>query len=98
MKTRIGYETSFEAIASVIRAWDPYALLAQDCPADEFDSEISKLVAYVPGIANPTDAARAISQVFSAAFEPHLFTPAQCAEPGEALFANLVSAGLVAQS
>ena len=96
MKDRHDYEEALQVIGQVVRAWDPYGLLAEDAPADEFDAEIAQLVTHVPRMHSASDAAQAISVVFSKAFEPQLFTPSACAAPGAELFARLVSAGLVA--
>jgi len=95
MQTRKDYEHALDVIGQVVRSWDPYALLADGAPADEFDAEIALLVAHVPSIHSGDDAAHAISAVFSQAFEPELFTSVVCAEPGALLFAKLEQAGLV---
>ncbi len=95
MKDRPDYEQALQVVRQVVRAWDPYELLAEGAPDDEFDAEIAQLVTRVPSMHSATDAAHAISAVFSKAFEPKLFTPAACAAPGAELFAGLVHAGLV---
>jgi Domain of unknown function (DUF1871) len=97
MHNRADYEKALVIVGSVVRAWDPYCLLEGGAPSDEFDAEIAQLVTHIPRISTPADAAQAISTVFSAAFEPGLFTPAQCAELGQELFARLVEAGLVSR-
>ena len=98
MHNRADYEKALVIVGSVVRAWDPYCLLEGGAPSDEFDAEIAQLVTHIlPRISTPADAAQAISTVFSAAFEPVLFTPAQCTEPGQELFARLVEAGLVSR-
>jgi len=96
MKDRRDYEQALQVVGQVMRAWDSYSLLAEGAPADEFDTEIALLVARVPNIHSATDAAHAISAIFSKAFEPRLFTPEACAEPGAQLFAKLDQTGLVA--
>lgn len=95
MHNRADYEKALVIVCSVVRAWDPYCLLEGGAPSDEFDAEIAQLVTHIPRISTPTDAAQAISTVFSAAFDPGLFTPAQCTDLGQELFARLVEAGLV---
>lgn len=97
MHNRADYEKALVIVGSVVRAWDPYCLLEGGAPSDEFDAEIAQLVTHIPHIHTPTDAAQTISTVFSAAFEPGLFTPAQCTDPGQELFARLVEAGLVSR-
>jgi hypothetical protein len=95
MRTREDYDSALHVVASVVRSWDPYSLIGSDAPPDEFDSEIAKVVACIPRISDAASAAAALSSVFSASFESGLFSPAQCAAPGQELFAKLSSAGLV---
>ena len=95
MKSREDFDAAYEIVGSVMRAWDPYCLLGSGAPDDEFDPEISRLVARIPHITSSSAAAAVISEVFSAAFEPELFSPAQCAGPAQELFARLSAAGLV---
>ena len=96
MKTRSDYEGATQVVAAVVRRWDPYALLAEGCPPDEFDSEIASVVAEVPRIRSRADAADALSRVFSSAFEPERFRPDECAQPGAELYEALVAAGVIA--
>lgn len=96
MRDRRDYEEALQVVGRVVRAWDPYGLLAAGAPVDEFDSEIAQLVTRVPQMHSAEDATRAISAVFSEAFEPQLFGHGACAEPGAELFSALVCAGLVA--
>ncbi len=95
MQTRDDYDLALQVVGSVIRAWDPYCLLAEGAPDDEFDDQIAKIATYIPHIASPFDAAKAISVVFSAGFGADSFSPEDCADPGTKLFAKLSAAGLV---
>jgi len=95
MKSRDDHEKTVAVVASIVYRWDPYGLLESGAPRSEFDAEIGRVVAQVPEMREPKDATLALSKVFSAAFEPHLFTPAACASYGEMLFRQLVEAGLV---
>jgi hypothetical protein len=83
-------------VREVVHRWDPYALLAEGCPLDEFDSEIVAVVAQVPHIRSRIDAALALSRVFSSAFQLEGFQPDDCSEPGNELYEALTAAGLVA--
>jgi hypothetical protein len=74
MRNRTDYENAISVIGLVVRAWNPYRLIESGAPADEFDAEIARLATYVPRISNAADTAKALSEVFSAAFEPALFT------------------------
>ena len=98
MKSREDFDAAFEIVSNVVRSWDPYCLIGSGAPADEFDAEIGRLVARIPHITSSAAAAAAISDVFSTAFEPKLFSPAQCAAPAEKLFARLSAAGLAPQA
>ena len=96
MRTREDFDAALPLVASVVRSWDPCDLLALGAPPDEFDGEIARVVSCIPRISNAAAAAEVLSSVFSASFEPELFSSAQCAVPGEELFASLSAAGLVA--
>jgi hypothetical protein len=95
MKTKSDYKRAMEVVGSVIHRWDPYSLLAHGCPRDEFDSEIASVVAQIPRIVSAHDAARAVSTVFSSAFQHEGFSPEDCAAVGGELFETLREHGLV---
>ena len=96
MKNREDYDKAIEIIGAVIRAWDPYGLIANGSPIDEFDAEIAMLTTKVPRIRSIDDAAQAVSIVFSEQFEPEKFSPADCFEPGQEIFIALKQAKLIA--
>jgi len=98
MKSRDDYDAALHIVGAVVRSWDPYSLINSGAPTDEFDSEIAQIVTLIPGISSPSAAATALSSVFSAAFEPELFSAAQCSVPGQELFAKLAAAGLAPQA
>lgn len=91
MKTKTDYKLALQVVSEVIRAWDPYSLLAGGCPTDEFDSEIASVVAQIPRIKSEQDATHALSRIFSSAFEPERFKPDDCAETGGQLFSALLT-------
>jgi hypothetical protein len=95
MKTRDDYKRALAAVTSVVHCWDPYGLLAGGAPSDEFDPEIAQVVTRIPHIHTAQDAANALSLVFSEAFEPDLFTPELCLQPGSQLYTLLKEMGLV---
>ena len=82
-------------VRAVIHKWDPYSLIEGGAPEDEWDGEILKIVGRVRGIKSPTDAAVAVSDVFSSAFELEGFKKEDCAEVGQRLFDALKEAGLI---
>jgi len=98
MKPRQDFDAALEIVGGVVRAWDPYCLIGSGAPACEFDAQIGRLVARLPSITSSAAAAVALSEIFAAAFEPSLFSPAQCAAPAEELFARLSAAGLAPQA
>ena len=95
MRNRDDYERAIAVTAAVLREWDPYCLLEDGAPLDEFEGEIAKVVAQIPRMSNASDAAIAVSQVFAKAFESEVFTPVACTDIGERLYTSLIKAGLV---
>ena len=95
MKTEADYKRAIEVVGSVIRRWDPYALLAHGAPSDEFDPLITRLVVQIPRIGSAHDAAQAVSRVFSSAFQPEGFSLEDCATVGSELFDALSAQKLV---
>jgi hypothetical protein len=94
LKTRTDYELAVRVVRDLVHEWDPHGLLAGGAPRDEFDMEIAQLVSQVPRIRTVGDAISSVSMVFSAAFEPELFTPGHCAEVGQKLYDALTKSGL----
>jgi hypothetical protein len=92
---RTKYSHMWDVTAEVIRAWDPYGLLAGGAPHDEFDQEIASLVAQIPRMHSAADAEHAVSRIFSANFEADSFTVEVCSDVGKKLFAALSEQGLV---
>ncbi len=95
MKTRQDYERALLTIGEIIRAWDPYDLIAEGAPQDEFDAEIAQLTTQIPRIRTVDDAAQAISTVFSEAFGPDNFQVENCREVGRILYDGLVRSGFI---
>ena len=89
------YRLMWQATADVLREWDPYLLLAGGSPKDEFDSEISSVVAQIPRIHSATDAAHAVSRTFSSSFGSDSFSPKACSDVGAKLFSCLQERGLL---
>lgn len=89
------YQQMWEVTAGVIKSWDPYNLLSDGAPTDEFDQEISLVVAQIPRMHSEADTVRAISQIFSTSFEAELFTEEMCSDVGGKLYAALVEQRLI---
>lgn len=94
MRTRSDYDRATAIVREVIHRWDPYALIAGGAPLDEWDGEVARVVAAIPRISSPTDAAQAISKVFSASLQPEGFDPSDCAKVGRDLLDALRAAGI----
>ena len=95
MKTRAEYDAALLVVREVLSAWDPYRLMANGAPTDEFDDEAARVLAKIDGVHSPYDATEVLSAVFGAAFGAAGFDHNKCAGAGEALFAKLVEARFV---
>ena len=92
---RAKYSKMWDLAASVIRTWDPWQLLAGGAPIDEYDKEISSLVAQIPRIHSAADASHAVLQIFSSSLEVESLPRDACSEVGKKFFAALSEQGLV---
>ncbi len=92
---KVAYKRALQVVGSVVREWDPYSLIAGGAPADEFESEIARVVAQIPRIKTEKEAVLVLSRVFSSAFEAVRFTPKKCTEAGRKLYAALSVNGFV---
>jgi hypothetical protein len=95
MKSKEDWKRAAEIVRSIINEWDPYSLLAEGAPDDEFEGEIASIVRQLPRIRSNNDMILAISTVFSSAFESERFRPEDCAEVGARLFDRLKEASLL---
>lgn len=89
------YRELLATVARVVADWDPYALLENGAPPDEFAHEVALVAAQVPRIESAPDAARVISEIFSTSFESKSFGADACAVVGERLFAELKKGGFI---
>jgi len=97
LTTTEDYLRALHVTKQVIDAWDPYRLLAGGAPHTEFEAEAASVVRFIPTMRTPEDVARAVSEVFSAAFEPGIFGPENCRGVAARLFDALPSAGLLVE-
>lgn len=86
LKNRKDYDRACAIAKSVIDSWDPYRLLEDGAPDDEFEAEAASIVVHLPRILSAEDAVDAVSTVFSNAFEPDLFKPEHCRDVGERIY------------
>ncbi len=83
----------FELIVrQIIHEWDPCGLLANGCPADEYDQQILLVVSQAGALHSPNDAANALSRIFSQTYGLDGFAPDDCREVGVELHTALVAA------
>ncbi|KQZ57862.1 hypothetical protein ASD53_09680 [Lysobacter sp. Root559] len=79
----------------MIRAWDPYDLIAGGAPANEFDDQVARITAKVPSFYGIDEIAQTISDVFSASFGPGTLAPVDCFRPAQEIFMELRRAKLL---
>jgi hypothetical protein len=85
----------WDLTAAVIRKWDPYGLIGGGAPPDEFDQEITLLVAQIPRIKSANDATLTVSSIFGSNLESASFSADSCHAVGDAFFAALIEKGLI---
>ncbi len=89
------FKKAESVVANVVNDWDPYCLLEQGCPEDDFVFEISMVVGQIDNIKSEETAAEVISQIFSKQFEPEYFSVKDCMDVGTRLYNHLKDAGIV---
>ena len=95
MKDRRDYEEAFRLAGNVIRKWDPYNLIRQGAPENEFDGEIAKVVAAATRSHTPLELAQSMSQIFTDSLGEK-FTPDDCLYPASKIMARLRESKLIA--
>jgi hypothetical protein len=80
MRTSRDYRKAIEIVRAEISAWDPYALLAGGAPVDEFDAEVSEIVAGLAGTRTAGELASLVANVFRASFDDSSFDVATCSD------------------
>ena len=76
-------------VRDAIHEMDPYGLLADGAPIDEFDSEILKIVGAIKSAQSEKEVTDAISAVLGESFEPEIFRPRLCKKAGSKIFYSL---------
>jgi hypothetical protein len=79
----------FNIVRSVIHGWDPYGLLTNGAPTDEFDGEIRSIVSQIANIKSSDAATHLISRVFSDSFSKDDFKKENCGQVGTNLYLTL---------
>jgi hypothetical protein len=87
------YEEVLAVVCQELAQWDPYSLLAEGAPPDEFQAEAAALVPLLLRARSSAEASLAVSQVFSKSFGESDFDQSQCDEVGLRLHAALMAHG-----
>ena len=64
LKSRSDYFQARENVRAMVQHLDPYCLIETGCPEDEFDMEISLILADIRNWSSPEDIAITVSRVF----------------------------------
>ncbi len=97
MKTSRDYSEAIEIVRAEISAWDPYALLAGGAPADEFDAEVSEIVAGLPRTRTAGELASLVANVFRTSFDDSSFDVATCTDVASRIMRALGERSIVAR-
>ena len=95
MRTRREYDRAFQIVRDVIARWDPYGLIGQGAPTDEFDDEIAQLLPYLQRAKSGSELGDAVLRVFAQTFGEAGFDIGSCRKVGEELYTDLTKAGLL---
>ena len=89
VEKRNHYRRKRRVLGYVIDKWDPYGLLSNGAPPDEFNIEIAAIMRRFSEIRSPQDAARVVSEVFSYYFSADDFPLVDCLDVGHDLYEAL---------
>ena len=77
----------FNELKVLINAWDPYGLIDEGAPTDEFESEITKILAGLSKCKSSDDATKLIADIFRQSFESDKFSDDSCQQIGHKVYA-----------
>ncbi|MGG3891214.1 DUF1871 family protein [Metabacillus fastidiosus] len=63
------YNETFKVVEKIVNEWDPVDLLAIDCPDDEYEFEIQRIVSATLAVNNAEELAGKINEILYKAFE-----------------------------
>ncbi|OGX68167.1 MAG: hypothetical protein A2189_01525 [Paenibacillus sp. RIFOXYA1_FULL_44_5] len=80
---------TFALVKGVIDEWDPFDLLALECPDDEYDNEISDIVEILLSVKDAEELATAIDQIMFKAFDEDFRKSQECLHIARKIYALL---------
>lgn len=72
----------------MINDWDPYNLIQEGAPDDEYESEVAKILAGLPKCNSTKETAELISTVLTESFDSDTFPVAKCKRVSEKIYAR----------
>ncbi|NIK80577.1 hypothetical protein FHS15_005768 [Paenibacillus castaneae] len=88
----------FQIVKMFVDQWDPFGLLAMDCPPDEYESEIRRITIYITKHLNDLDAfelEKHIRSIFEDNFEEEVAQDQRSVDVADAIFTALKEGNLV---
>lgn len=79
------YKREFFELREIINKWDPYSLVEEGAPKDEFEAEIAVILAKLKGRSSVDEIAKLVSEVFTNAFDA-TFTVESCRVVAEKIY------------
>ena len=73
-------------LKQIINSWDTYKLIEEGAPNDEFEAEISKVLAGLSRCTTSGEVVKLVSNVFSESFEKKYFSPEDCRSVGDEIY------------
>ena len=81
------YQAMFNELKALINAWDPYGLIEEGSPTDEFESEIAKILVGLSKCKSSEDTTKLIAGIFRQSFEVSKFSDDYCKQIGDKVYA-----------
>jgi hypothetical protein len=95
MRTRREYDEAFRIVRTAIARWDPHAILEGGAPADEWDSEVARLLPLIQRALTSADVARQLANVFGARLGGASIPVDECSSVAVEILVRLKTAGLL---
>ncbi|WML45434.1 DUF1871 family protein [Neobacillus sp. PS3-40] len=83
------YNDAFEVIQEIINEWDPLDLLSLDCPDDEYESEIQRIVSATLNKDNADKMAEKINEILYKTFGDDFKKSNDCLQIAERILKTL---------